>query len=261
MDEKAYAIFSKYYDGAYVNNPNLTDIPFYVDLARRHGGPVLEIACGTGRVLLEIARKGIEIWGVDFSREQLALLESKLAAEPAATRKLVRTFRDDMRTFSLDRRFRLVTIPFRPLQHLYTIDDQISTLNNARRHLTPDGVLAFDVFFPDFAKLLEPLGEEKLDLEWRVPGRPDRVIRRYLRRTKVDLLNQFFEGEFVYRTFDMEMLIEEERAPLKLGYYTYPQLLLLFKQCGLQVAEQYGGFRKEPIDVCKELIFVLRALQ
>ena len=99
MDEELYAVGAKYYDGAYQDNPNLDDVPFYLDLARRYGGPVLEIACGTGRVLLEIARNGIEIWGIDLSKEQLTVLNSKLLKEPERTRNLVRVFNRDMRTF------------------------------------------------------------------------------------------------------------------------------------------------------------------
>jgi SAM-dependent methyltransferase len=258
MGNRLYEIGAKYYDGAYQNNPNLEDVPFYLDLARRYGGPVLEIACGTGRVLLEIARQGIEIWGVDFSRDQLAVLRAKLQKEPAQTRKRVRIVKDDMRTFSLGRKFPLVIIPFRPMQHMYTIEDQVSALNAARAHLLPEGVLAFDVFFPNYSALLQPSGEETLDLEWQLPENGGQVVRRYFKRTKVDFLRQYFEGEFIYRSFDGDQLFKEERADFKLGYYTYPQLLLLFRHCGLEIVEQYGNFKRESIDICKEMIFLLR---
>jgi SAM-dependent methyltransferase len=258
MDEHVYSVGAKYYDGAYENNPNLDDVPFYLDLAQRYGGPVLEIACGTGRVLLEIARKGIETWGIDFSQEQLAILYSKLLREPERIRNLVRTSKDDMRTFSLDRKFRLVIIPFRPMQHMYAIGDQINALNAAKAHLLPEGILAFDVFYPDYSALLQPLGKETLELEWRTPDDAGHVVRRYFRRIRVDFLQQYFEGEFVFRTFDGDRIIKEERAQFKLGYYTYPHLLLLFRHCGLEIVEQYGSFKREPIDICKEMIFLLR---
>jgi hypothetical protein len=74
----------------------------------------------------------------------------------------------------------------------------------------------------------------------------------------VDLLRQYFEGEFIYRTFDGDRLTLEERSPLKVGYYTYPHLLLLFRHCGLEVVEQYGDFNRDPIDICKEMIFLLK---
>ena len=258
MDEELYAVGAKYYDGAYQNNPNLDDVPFYLDLARRYSGPVLEIACGTGRVLLEIARNGIEIWGIDFSKEQLTVLNSKLLKEPERTRNLVRVFNSDMRTFSLEKKFPLAIIPFRPMQHMYTIEDQISALSAAKAHLLPEGILAFDVFYPNYSALLQPLGSETLELEWRAPEGAGRRVRRYFRRTGVNFLQQFLEGEFVFRTFDGDRLIKEERSPFKLGYYTYPQLLLLFRHCGLEVVEQYGSFKREPIDICKEMIFLLR---
>lgn len=260
MEEDLYAISAKYYDGAYGNNLNLYDTPFYLDLARRYGGPVLEIACGTGRILLEIAREGIEISGVDSSESQLAVLNAKLLKEPEQTRNLVKTFKDDMRTFSLRRKFRLVMIPFRPMQHMYTIEDQVSALNAAKAHVMPDGVLAFDVFYPNYTMLLQPSGEEVFDVQWwPIPGNREHVVRRHFRRTKIDFLQQHFEGEFIYRTFEGERLIKEERAPLKLGYYTYPHLLLLFRHCGLEVVGQYGDFTGEPIEICKEMIFILRS--
>jgi 2-polyprenyl-3-methyl-5-hydroxy-6-metoxy-1,4-benzoquinol methylase len=57
---RSYSTSAKYYDGAYAVKADLVDLPFYVDLANKFGGPVLEIGCGTGRVLLPIARQGIE---------------------------------------------------------------------------------------------------------------------------------------------------------------------------------------------------------
>ncbi len=258
MEDDFYAVGAKFYDGAYQNNPNLKDIPFYVDLARQFGGPVLELGCGTGRVLLEIARAGIEICGVDNSKEQLSILTSKLTKEMGEVRNRVSTFTRDMRSLTLGRKFPLVIIPFRPMQHMYTVDDQIAALTSARNHLTPDGILAFDVFHPDYTLLLEPLGKEVLELEWQVPEKPGLTVRRYFKRTAVHFLQQLFEAEFVFRTFDGERLVAEERAPFRMSYYTYPQLLLLFRVCGLQIVEQYGSFAKDPIEVRKEMIFLLR---
>jgi SAM-dependent methyltransferase len=254
-----YTIGAKYYDGAYQNNPNLHDVPFYLDLAERFGGPVLEIACGTGRVLLEIARKGIEISGIDLSSEQLSVLESKLENESPATRNLVRIVKADMCKFDLGREFRLVTIPFRPMQHMYTVDQQISALMAAKKHLLPDGVLAFDVFCPNYPILLEPAGGESLEMEWPASDAQGHVVRRYFRRTKVDLVRQYFEGEFIFRTCAGREVVKEERSAFKMAYYTYPHLLLLFRHCGLEVVEEYGSFSREPIDAGKEMIFILKS--
>jgi SAM-dependent methyltransferase len=254
-----YTIGAKYYDGAYQNNPNLNDVPFYLDLAQQCGGPVLEIACGTGRVLLEIARKGIEIWGIDLSVEQLSILDAKLRTEPESIRALVQITKADMRTFDLGRKFRLVTIPFRAMQHMYSIDDQIRAMNTAKKHLMPDGVLAFDVFCPDYSMLLQTSGEEMFEVEWPAADDSRRVVRRYFKRTRVDLVRQYFEGEFIFRTCEGEQVIAEERSTFKMGYYTYPQLLLLFRHCGLEVVEEFGSFGREPVEIGRELIFILKS--
>jgi SAM-dependent methyltransferase len=165
MESDSYRVLSRYYDAAYASKVALLDVPFYVELAERTGGPVLEIGCGTGRVLLEIAERGIEIEGPDFSADQLGVLGGKLHTLSPEIRDRIRLHRADMRNFALDRRFRLITAPFRPLQHLYTVADQIATFRTVRKHLLPDGLFAFDLFYPNYRALDENLGEERLDLE------------------------------------------------------------------------------------------------
>ena len=76
----SYFVAAKYYDDAYAAM-HLVDAPFYVDLAKETGGPVLEIGCGTGRVLIPTARTGIEIHGVDNSAPMLAVLKENVARE------------------------------------------------------------------------------------------------------------------------------------------------------------------------------------
>src|SRR5689334_12746087 len=92
-------VSAKYYDEAYASEESLDDLKFYVDLAKASGGPVLELACGTGRILLPIAREGIAIHGVDISLPMLNVLQDKLRQEPKDVRELVSTAHDDIRKF------------------------------------------------------------------------------------------------------------------------------------------------------------------
>jgi SAM-dependent methyltransferase len=257
METDSYRVLSRYYDAAYASKADLQDVPFYVALAERLGGPVLEIGCGTGRVLLEVASQGIEIEGLDSSEDQLQVFQGKLDAYPRAVRDRVRLHHADMRDFALDRRFPLITAPFRPLQHLYTIHDQIAAFRAIRKHLLPDGRFAFDAFYPKFQALEEDMLVERPDLQWADPLTPIRTIRRFFMRQQVDKLNQVFSGEFIFRIYEGEALIAEEREPLRLSYYTYPQFLLLFELCGFRILEEYGSFSGEPIGICREMIFVL----
>ena len=110
----SYHVTAKYYDGAYSAKQDLVDLPFYLDLAEQSRGPILEIACGTGRVLLPIARKGIEIHGVDNSLPMLEILRHSLSGEPDSVRRRVVLHEADMRNFHLGVQYPLVIIPFRP---------------------------------------------------------------------------------------------------------------------------------------------------
>src|SRR6476469_2162090 len=108
------------------------DAAFYRGLARDAGGPVMEPGCGTGRVLLPIAALGIPCVGVDASPAMLAALRAK---SPPPNLELVEA---RMETFDLgERRFRLITCPFRAFQHMLDVPSQLATLANVRRHLAP----------------------------------------------------------------------------------------------------------------------------
>jgi len=253
----SYKISAKYYDKAYTAKKDLNDLPFYVDLAKRMGGPVLELACGTGRVLLSIARKGIAIHGVDNSVPMLNTLRQNLQQEPKDVRELVSAFVGDIRTFRSNREYPLVIIPFRPLQHMYTVEDQVAALTTAAFHVEENGILAFDVFFPRFDMIASGIGEERFELEWQVA--PGKVMRRCFRKESVDKINQNFTATFIFRTYQDGKLIQEETEPLKMSYYTYPHLRALFLLAGLEVVEEYGSFAGTPLDnSAEQMIFLLK---
>lgn len=255
----SYDVTAKYYDGAYAAKQDLVDLPFYLELAERIGGPVLEVACGTGRVLLPIARKGIEIHGVDNSRPMLEILKKHLAGEMREVRQRVTPHEGDMRDFRLGVQFPLVIIPFRPMQHMHTVEDQVSALTSAASHLREGGVLAFDVFYPKFDLIMSKMGEEVLEFEWS-PGSDSReVVRRYFRKDLVDKINQIFYFTFIYRTLRAGASVGEETEAFKLSYFTYPHLRALFRLAALEPIAEYGSFAKAPLDNnAEQMIFLLR---
>ena len=256
---QTYALSAKYYDQAYAAEKELTDLPFYLELARRIGGPVLELACGTGRILLPIARAGIAIHGVDNSLPMLTVLRKNLEREAKDVRELVSIFEGDMRTFRSNQKYALVTIPFRPLQHMYTVEDQIAALKTAAFHLEDDGVLAFNVFYPLFDRLYSIIGEEILEMEWTDASDPSKMVQRYFRKESLDKVNQNFSLTFIFRTWQNGKVIREETEPLKMSYYTYPHLRALFLLAGLEIVEEYGSFAKTPLDNdAQEMIFLLK---
>jgi SAM-dependent methyltransferase len=253
----SYRVSAKYYDGAYAAMKDLVDTAFYCELARQYRGPVLEIGCGTGRILRAIAREGIEIHGVDNSAPMLATLKESLARETPEVRDRISLHAGDMRDFRLGRRFPLVTIPFRPMQHMYTVTDQVRALTSAAAHLQNDGILAFDVFYPKFERLPLRIGEEQLEAEWS--SEPGTVIRRFFRKDSFDKIQQRFTITFIFRVYRDDQLTREEQETFSMSYYTYPHLRALFLLAGLEPIAEYGSFSKTPLDNdSEEMIFLLR---
>ena len=254
-----YHIIAKYYDGAYAAKQDLVDLPFYLDLAVQSRGPALEIACGTGRVLLPVARQGIEICGVDNSLPMLNVLSENLAREPQPVRERVTVHEGDMRSFRLHRKFPLVMIPFRPMQHMFTVEDQAAALRTAAAHLSDDGILAFDVFYPKFDMIWTKVGEEIPEMEWNSTPDPTKLVRRFFRKDAIDKINQIFSFTFIFRTYRSGELILEEAEAFQLCYYTYPHLRALFLLAGLEPVAEYGSFAKTPLDnSAEQMIFLLR---
>src|SRR5512136_2897760 len=134
MDTEQYAATAELYDYV-VPYQTRQDVAFFVEAAQASGGPVLEVACGTGRILIPTARAGINITGIDLSAHMLDVCQRKLAQETAEVQARVQIDQADMRDFDLGQTFTLITIPFRPFQHLIEVEDQVACLRCVQRHL------------------------------------------------------------------------------------------------------------------------------
>lgn len=129
------AVIARMYDGDNAASRVASDVKFYVGEAQRRGVPVVEFACGTGRVLLPTLATGVDITGVDVSESMVERCQRNVAAAGLAAS----IHQGDMRTVNLGRTFGLATLPFRPFQHLTLVEDQLAALQNIRRHLEPPG--------------------------------------------------------------------------------------------------------------------------
>jgi SAM-dependent methyltransferase len=226
-----------------------TDVGFYVDDAKAAGGRVLEVGCGTGRILLPIARAGCTITGIDGSKQMLERCRVNLAAEPAAVQSRIQLAQHDMRDFSLAERFALIIAPFRVVQHLTTIDDQLQFLATVARHLAPQGRVVFDVFNPRFDILVGANGVEREDTsEQRLPD--GRTFRRTYRIARVRWIDQVSEAELVYYV-DGKRYVQA----FEMRWYLAAELRHLLARAGFRVREMYGDFARGPVvDGCPEIV-------
>lgn len=247
MPEDEYqGALARTYDALYavMRDPS-GDTAFYRGLAEELRGPVLELGCGTGRVLLPITALGIPCVGVDASPTMLAALRAK-GAPPNL--ELV-----EGRMESVDlggRRFPLVICPFRAFQHLLDVPSQLATLANVRRHLAPGGTFAFDVFDPKLALLAAPPPDERLEATFMLDGVP---TRRY-GRVRADQAAQILEVTFRFEPPQIGGSTE-----MKLRWFHRYELEHLLARAGFTDLTIYGGFDRRPWRPEGETVVLARA--
>ena len=206
------------------------DLDFYARLAERHGGPVLELGAGQGRVAAHLARRGYEVWALEPSAAMRARGE-------AATRGLaVRWIAGDMRDFELGRRFPLVIAPFNALMHLYTLADQDAALARAVRHLEGGGVFAFDLYNPLLIR-----ADGALRLEGRY-GAAEVYYRQEHRPAAQRLLTHYLVDET-----GPDGGLRRRHRTLDQRYFTRYEIERWLAAAGLS-GRLAGGFRGEPFE-------------
>ena len=246
-----YVDYAEYYDQAH----DITvDIPFYVDYAKQTGGPVLELACGTGRVLVPIAEEGIRIHGLDSSENMLKIAEKKI--QEKKLNKIATISHDSMEEFDLpEKEYSMAFIAVRSFMHLFTQRDQIKCLECVHNHLGPDGLLLLDLYAPSFKHLArEPSEEFRRTHEFQLPN-GNRVVekRRYI---GVDLVNQLNTDEITFMEYDGDKLIRSRTLPLITRFTFRYELELLLEKCGYKLEAIYRDYDKNPYDGTGEIITV-----
>jgi SAM-dependent methyltransferase len=235
MDENDYgSVTARFYDAAYATLPTLgPDVDFYRRVAREAGGPVLELGCGTGRVLLALVGDGRECTGLDASREMLEVLERK------GSGAAVRLVHGDMRDFDLGgARFALVYSAFRAFQHLETVDDQLRCLACVRRHLVPGGRFVFDVFNPRLERMAEDEEGESEDLRFELDG--EQVVRHA--RVVRDRATQSMRVDFRYERRRDGALVGNETTSVRMRWFWRYELEHLMARADFANVRIFGDF-------------------
>jgi ubiquinone/menaquinone biosynthesis C-methylase UbiE len=257
--EEAGSLFVEAYDAFYgAPGPRIAgDVAFYERVARETGGPVLELACGTGRIALPLAKAGLHVTGVDRSGAMLSIARRKLAAVSASVQERLSFVHQNMTALDLGQRFGFAFVPFRSFQHLLTIDLQRKSLEAIRRHLEPSGRLALHLFDPRLDWLIDP----ELILP-RLSGTHPETGRRYVGeivRTSFDHLHQIRRDLWRYAEIgpNGEVLAEDTREMALRWTYRW-ELRHLLELCGLAVDAEYSDFTGSAPAYGKELILLAR---
>jgi SAM-dependent methyltransferase len=234
MDD--FDVYARYYD---LDLGDLdADLLMIRQFAARCGSPILELGCGTGRVLLPLVREGYQVTGVEVSSAMLAVARGKVDAEALADRATL--VQQDMRHLALDDRFNLAFAAINSFLHLSTTDEQLATLGRIRLHLNPGGLLVLDLFNPDLDRLLDFRGQVRLDKVMVESATGHRLMRFATER--VDVGRQRIEVTYIVDEVDGEGGVARTIFPFSLRYLFRYELELLLRHAGFAVEAVYGSY-------------------
>jgi ubiquinone/menaquinone biosynthesis C-methylase UbiE len=260
--KQAREFYAETYDTVVPDWPG--EIDFYRKLAaeaRVKGQAVLEVACGTGRVAIRLAREGVEVVGLDFSPTML-----DVAWEKSAGMSNVRWVQGDMRSFDLGETFGLVIIPGHSFQNILTAADQFACLASIRRHLVPRGLLVVHLDQPEISwlgDLTRDLGGVFETTEQFIHPRMGRPIRTlhawsYEPTTQTAISHKVWEilGD------DGEVVDRLDRGPIRLHVVFRFEMEHLLARAGFTVESVYGDFYQQELqDDSSEMVWVTRGEQ
>lgn len=218
-----------------LNDGYRDDLAFYRGLAADHGGPVLELGAGSGRVTAALAREGFEVLAVEPAAAMRARGIARLTTAGLAER--VSWIDADMRDLALGVRVPLVIAPFHALMHLPSIADQDAALAAARAHLAPGGSFAADVYVPRFG----PDGVVRVEPDWHGLDGDLFVWQQH------DPVAQVVVTEHRLDRIDPDGRVRRRQARLQQRYYQRFELERALRAAGFGHVRCFGGFDRGPV--------------
>ncbi|UCE05117.1 MAG: class I SAM-dependent methyltransferase [bacterium] len=210
------------------------DIAFYLEQAKQFGQPILELACGTGRITIPIAQQGLEIVGIDQSESMLERAKQKSGSELPITWR-----QGDIRSFVLKQKFKMIFLPFNSIAHLYDLKSVSDCFQCVRKHLDDDGRFLLDFFNPNLNFLTRDDDPPRFVSEYPDPDSDNIVVitetNRYDRATQINHIH------WHYQIGDNSFL---EELNMRIFYPQELDALLAYN--GFTIENKYGGFDMSP---------------
>ncbi len=245
-----YGTIVRYYDAE--NSDKTDDIQLYLELAEEYGGPMIDIGCGTGRVMAPLAQQGYEVHGIDNERAMLDRAERLRKTSPELKQNL-HLHHGDVLTYELDKLFKLVLVPYNGLMHFHDQEAQIAVLQKLRAWTAPDGLLVLDL--PNAGDIFGTQETDAVMMErtFLEPESGHMVMQQshsYLDRTQ-----QLLRVTWIYDEITGDGTVKRTVAPLVLYYYFYSELRLLLERAGFMVEAVYGDTEYGPFeDGCERMV-------
>jgi SAM-dependent methyltransferase len=238
----SYSTVSRFYD---LENADFTeDLPFWADLAREKGGPILELGCGSGRVLFHLAREGFDVCGIDSSPAMLAAARRRLARQPAIARR-ISLLEEDFTRLQIRGTFPLILLAFNTFSHLTDAEAIRAALEGIAARLAPGGwaVMALPNPIPLFGSPAEGL---VLERTFRDEAR--NVTVEQFSSLRVDRIDQIGRITWLYDEIAADGAVRRTTAPMTLRYFFPNELELWLRGAGLAPAHVWGDYDRSAFE-------------
>ena len=214
------------------------DIQFWMDLAESKGGPILELGCGTGRVLVELAAQGYQTYGLDYQHSMLSNLKNHL---PGGLRNALHIIQADMAAFRFAVQFPLIVLPCNTLSTLLAAQRR-RTLMNVAGHLEVGGWFAASIPNPQLLAVLPETGESEVEgfFPHPVDGEPVQVSSSWKRNTDSFILHWHYDH--LYPDGHVERLTVESTHLIQ----PVQEIRNEIEEAGLRIVGSYGSFDRAP---------------
>ncbi len=238
-------------------------VDFHLELAQEYGQQgILDIACGTGVLLLPFVAHGYRVTGIDISQAMLSVLQRKLARLPASQQDKARLVCANMTDFHLEEGASLAIIARSGYMHLLTPQAQEQALRNIHRHLAPGGILTFNTFDPNYTMISAQLKGGETEFQIRAEyinarGRRERIWNA----PQYDPEQQVVDVQWIYEELDEQgQAIGRRKRLLRLRWSFETETRHLLRLCGFRVLQVYSSYTKEPRAYGRALIWVAERL-
>jgi len=238
----------RHYDQLFSNGSE--DLPFWINQAKQYGDPILELACGTGRITITLAQAGFSMTGIDKAEGMLREARRK-SAEAGVEVDWVKA---DMRGFDLSKAFSLIILPANTLCHLLDLSDFEACMANVRKHLAPNGRFVIEVFVPKMELLINKPDERYPFSEYDDPDGRGRIVVTesyiYESDTQIKRLKTYHsipgEGAEIEGELNMRMYFPQELDAL-LKYNGF----VLECKCGSYNRTDFDTMSEKQLLVCR----------
>jgi len=230
-----YTTVARFYDAE--NRDKTEDLVMYSRLAAECQGDILDVGCGTGRVLIHLAQEDYNVFGIDKDRRMLDRLERKLERLPQLREKITYANADVLR-YEYERRFHLILLTYNALMHFREQEQQIVLLGRLRRWLAENGALVIDL--PNAGPVFASEDTDSLTLERTFLDDESGHMIMLQSVSVLDRASQMLHIDWIYDEIDGDGAVKRQLAPHQLRYFFLPELRLLLERCGFALEKVYG---------------------